>query len=85
MIVSELERTPKKLVGWQPESSYVVPSAQPEALPHSAEGTRCDGTNRSSGSCDILGYVFCGQEIITDMMIICPVSTTKIIDNVTAQ
>lgn len=38
-------KTPKKLVGWQPESSYVVPSAQPEALPHSAEGTRRDGTN----------------------------------------
>ena len=43
--VRELQRTPKKLVGWQPESSYVVPSAQPEALPHSAEGTRRDGTN----------------------------------------
>lgn len=31
------------------------------------------------------GMFFVGQEIITDMMIICPVSTTKIIDNVTAQ
>lgn len=35
-----LPRAPRKLIPFQPETSYIVPCAQRVALPHASEGMR---------------------------------------------
>ncbi|CAK9037139.1 unnamed protein product [Durusdinium trenchii] len=35
-----LDRSPRKMIPFQPETAYIVPSAERDALPHASEGFR---------------------------------------------